>query len=136
MDFESRRLLCQSKSKHSNVIFLNLYPYSFNSHGDEVWDKVGQVVGNLQALESLSIFSRDRTHGLTHGDHDDDQVLPNPDWRELARILSQMRQKLNIDLGSHSDLWTAAEAHALARAIRGHPTITRFDIFATSPMNP
>jgi hypothetical protein len=107
---------------NERVLFVNMHPYSYNGHDDEVWDKVGQAIGNLQALDCLRIFARDRTSG----DHVDDQVLPNPDWKELARILNHMRQNIKIELGN-SGLWTVAEVQALARAIRGHPTITSFD---------
>jgi hypothetical protein len=120
-----------SQSRGNKLVrFLNLYPYSFNGHNDEVWEKVGQVIGNLQAIDRVSIFPYDSG---TYGDHDvNDQVPPNPDWRELVRILSQMRQKLQIDLYT-SNLWAAAEVQALARAIRGHPTITSFHSFYNFP---
>jgi hypothetical protein len=56
---------------NANVRNLNLRPdASFNGQGDDVWDKVGQIVGNLQSLETLHISTFDRTYG----DHDDDQV--------------------------------------------------------------
>lgn len=36
---------------NERVNHVYLYPYSFNDHDDEVWDKVGQAIGSLQALE-------------------------------------------------------------------------------------
>jgi hypothetical protein len=38
-----------------------------------------------------------------------------------------MRQKVKLDLIGLPDLWVVEEVQALARAIRGHPTITSFD---------
>jgi hypothetical protein len=32
-----------------------LWPHAINGHDDEIWDKVGQAIGNLQALERLHI---------------------------------------------------------------------------------
>jgi hypothetical protein len=104
----------------------NLYlnPYVLCGQDDEVWDKVGQTVGNLQALETLHISNR-----RVHDDDDDDQEVPTPDWRELALILSRMRQIFTVDIDDidNSGYWAIGEVQALARAIRGHPTIRRFD---------
>jgi hypothetical protein len=106
------------------VIF---YPYALHGYDGEVWDKVGQAIGNLEVLEELQIPN--------HKFHDDDDelVVPIPDWERLARILSHMRQKIKVNLYNYDDagdeyeLWTEGEAQGLARAIRGHPTITSFD---------
>jgi hypothetical protein len=39
-----------------------------------------------------------------------------------------MRQNVEVDLVNNSfDLWAVGEMQALARAIRGHPTVTNFD---------
>jgi hypothetical protein len=99
---------------------VHLYPYAFNGHVDEVWDKLGQAVGNLQALKRLCISTRDRTNG-----HDEDEAVPIPDWERLARILSLVRQNVSVNLYGF-DVWAVGDVQALARAIRGHPTITSF----------
>jgi hypothetical protein len=117
---------------NKNIIGLNLFPYSLDGHDDDGgWDKFGQAIGNLQSLERLRNFTRDRTYGnYDDGDDEDDyEVLPNPDWgeRELACILSRVRQKVRVEIGAESDLWAVGEVQALARAIHGHPMITSFD---------
>jgi hypothetical protein len=66
-----------------------LDPYALYGQGDEVWDKVGQAIGNLQALKTLRI-STDTTCYVA----DDEK----PDWGELTRILSHMRQMVDLDL--------------------------------------
>jgi hypothetical protein len=116
-----------------NVLF---YPHALKSHDEEVWDKVGQAIGNLQALEGLQISN----HKFRDDDNEDDydEVVPIPDWERLARILSYMRQKVKVtlyndDAGDEYELWTEGEAQGLARAIRGHPTITSFDCDDTLP---
>jgi hypothetical protein len=48
----------------------------FNGHGD-VWDKVGQAIGNLQALETLHICSYDHDDELdSDDDEDEDEDSP------------------------------------------------------------
>jgi hypothetical protein len=97
-----------------------LHPHACNGHDDEVWDKVGQAVGNLQAVDMLQISN--------NKNRVDDQIVPIPDWERLARILSHMRQKIRLEMVNDSDVWSVGEVQALARAIsHGHPTITRFD---------
>jgi hypothetical protein len=103
-----------------------LYPNAFYGQDDDLWDKVGIAIGNLQALERLRISTRDRTYADHHDDQVQVQVLTKPDWGELALILSRVRRKVRVDLDD-SDLWAVGELQALARVIRGHPTITSFD---------
>jgi hypothetical protein len=125
-----------SLSRGNKVVkFVYFQLHSLKSLDDEVWDKVGQAIGNLQALESLQISN--------HKFHDDDEVVPIPDWDRLACILSHIRQKVELNLCNDEDdddedddddeLWAVGEVHGLARAIRGHPTITSFDCHETFP---
>jgi hypothetical protein len=50
--------------------------------------------------------------------HEDEDGLP--DWETLAHILSHVRQKIEVG-------WDTRESRLFAQAIRGHPTIARFD---------
>jgi hypothetical protein len=56
-----------------------------------------------------------------------------PDWERLALILTYVRRKVSVDLYDDYDVWTVGDVRALARAIRGHPTITRFESGKTFP---
>jgi hypothetical protein len=87
---------------------------------NDVWYKVGQALGNLQALKVLFICTYDRLV-----DDDDDVESPTPDWKILVRILSQVRQKITLDV-TNVLAWDTEESQALARVIRGHPIITCF----------
>jgi hypothetical protein len=91
--------------------------YSGDGRDDEVWNKIGQAIGNLQALERLCIYS----------DYDEEAVVvPIPDCEVLARILSHVRQKIKVRINGIRR-WDAEKSKALARAIHGHPTITSFE---------
>jgi hypothetical protein len=94
---------------------VSLHPYAYYGQGDDVWEKVGQAVGNLQSLKSLFITTRDRTNGAT------------PGWGEgeLTCILSRVRQDVRVEL-TNTYRWSIGEVKAFARAIHGHPTITSF----------
>jgi hypothetical protein len=113
----------QSKGNES-VKQVYLRPYACNGQNDDVWDKVGQAIGNLQALELIVISP--------YNDHED-EVVPIPDWEILARILSHVPQKVGVRIDDFYDVWAVGEVQALARAIRGHPTITSFDCCYTLP---
>jgi hypothetical protein len=101
---------------------VDLSPYLFDGQDDDVCDKVGQAIGKLQALKTLYISTRSRANS---DGHDDDRLLPTPFKEILARILRHVRQSVAVIIGEEgSDLWTVGEVQALARAIRGHPSIT------------
>jgi hypothetical protein len=108
----------QSRGSESRVRQVFLFPHAFHGHDDDIWDKVGQGIGNLQTLGCLIISN--------HKYRDDNDEVPIPSWDILARILSHVRQKVKLVL-SKSDLRAVEEVQALARAIRGHPTITSFE---------
>jgi hypothetical protein len=111
------------------VMFLN--PCELDSLDDEVWEKVGRAIGNLQAFRLLII----RTPGYIA----DDEVVPIAHWEILARILSHARQRLtSLALSvKYCSAWRAEESWSFARAIREHPTITHFvqdyDVLETFP---
>jgi hypothetical protein len=106
--------------------------YSCSSYGygvdDEVWYKVGQAIGNLQALKRVMIDNR----FLDGGYFNVEQELIVPDWEILARILSQVRQKIEVNT-TMSRFWRVEESRLFARAIHGHPTITSFDSSGNFP---
>jgi hypothetical protein len=91
--------------------------YSGNDQDKEVWDKLGQAIGNLQALEKLCVC-------INYYDEDED--LPSPNWQILARILNFVRQKIEVSING-MDNWDVEASRLFAQAIHGHPTITRFE---------
>jgi hypothetical protein len=114
----------QSRGNES-VVEVYVYPYaSFDSHDDDVWDKFGQAIGNLQKLENLNIRTPEE-------DHDDDEVVPILNWEILSRIMSQVRQKIALVITE--SVWHAEDVRSLAQAIHGHPTITSFEDYGMLP---
>jgi hypothetical protein len=109
----------QSRGNESvNTVSLN--PCAFDGRDDEVWDKVGRAIGNLQSLDEVSIRMSDRD-----ADYDDDEAVPILEWETLARILSHVRQSIKLTV-EYWSAWREEDLRSFARAIRGHPTITRF----------
>jgi hypothetical protein len=104
-----------------------LFPFAFDGQSDEVWDKVGQAIGNLQSLKRLHISALD---GFDDDEEDAEEALPAHVWMILARILSKVRQKVEVNLTVTSYLDQedeVVEFRLFARAIHGHPTITSLD---------
>jgi hypothetical protein len=64
-----------------NVETVTLSPRALDGQDDDVWDKVGRAISNLQALECLRIGTSD--HDATY---DDDEVVLVPDWEIQAHI--------------------------------------------------
>jgi hypothetical protein len=128
LDEDSVFCFARQSQGYENVEVLVLYPHAYYNKGQEdgywekdgLWDKVGQAVGNLQALKCLQFSSLLPYH------HEDFHEVAIPDGEILARILSHMRQKVRVDHADY-DRWDAEAVQALARGIRGHPTITSFD---------
>jgi hypothetical protein len=112
---------------NDSVTEMHLSPQDLYGHDDVVWDKLGQAVGNLQALERLCM--------CTPVYYDDDEVVPIPEWeRNLACILSGVRQRITLINTLYHDedednisAWRADDIRSFARAIHGHPTIIRFE---------
>jgi hypothetical protein len=111
---------------NKNVNRVDFYPYLFDGQGDEVWDKVAHAIGNLQGLETLNISDKREDY--------EDENLPTIDWEILTRILSQVRQKIELSL-TYVEKWDSEESRLFARAIHGHPTITSFEDGSASPGN-
>jgi hypothetical protein len=103
-----------------------LYPHWNYGQSNEIWDKIGQAIGNFQALETLYISNLGANDINEIRDDDDDQEVSNPDWGETACILRHIRQAFGVYL-DNSELWSVGEVQALARVIRGHPTMKKFD---------
>jgi hypothetical protein len=97
----------------------------FSNDGEDhaFWDKVGQAIGNLQALKTLRIST-------FCDDEDDDEYTdpPTHDWEILERILSHIRQKVSVDFEDNNPRHPldAEESRSFARVIHRHPTITCF----------
>jgi hypothetical protein len=50
--------VCQSRGNVSvAAVFLQPHAVSFDGYDDDVWQKLGQAIGNLQALERLLFYS-------------------------------------------------------------------------------
>jgi hypothetical protein len=67
---------------NTSIEEVELYPYGVDPGKYELWDKVGQGVGNLKALGLLGIYLRDS--------------LGEPDWEALARILPHIQNKITL----------------------------------------
>jgi hypothetical protein len=103
-------VVSQSRGNKS-IQHVYLYPYAFNVEDTEIWDKVGQAIGNLQALKSLRIC----TQNYHEDDDDDEEDNPlSPDREILARILSHIRQKVKVVLENNDDeyWWDAEESQS------------------------
>jgi hypothetical protein len=105
----------QSRGNESieEVIF---YPRTFNGHDDDLWNKLGQAVGNLQSLKRLRIQAPDY----------DDEVVQIPDWEILASILKYVRRRITVDFDDVVS-WSAEKFKMFARVIHGHPSIYSFE---------
>jgi hypothetical protein len=89
-----------------SVTRVYFYQYRFNGQDDALWEKLGQAIGNLQALDRL------------HTDND-------PDWQILKVILSHVRQRITLRV-AHVTAWRAEESRSFARAIHGQTNIRIF----------
>jgi hypothetical protein len=110
--------------RNKTVKEVHLCKHALIGQDDGFWDKVGQAIGNFQALYKVHISAH------TYPDDDDDEDLQYPDWAIPARILSHVRQRIILTDFTHEvtvSAWRAEDARWFARAIHGHPTITRFE---------
>lgn len=113
---------------------VSMCPHEFNGHSDAVREKVGQAVGNLQALGRIYIVRPNY-----HDDDDDDidvlaplpdwEVLPMPDWEMLACVLTHVRQPITLTAIPY-DAWILGRSLErfvgipLLRVLRGLATIS------------
>jgi hypothetical protein len=101
---------------NESVDEVHYYGYSGDYQGNEVWDKLGQAIGNLHVLKKLYISI----------EYDEDEDVNTCDWEILARVLSHVRQKIGVNINDML-VWDVEQSRLFARAIHGHPTITRFE---------
>jgi hypothetical protein len=100
--------------ENTSIKVVELYPFDSNPGNYEFWDKVGQMVGNLMELHTLTI----------HFEDDDEDEAPSPDWEILNRILRYLRRQ--VALSSYPEYVDVEEIQGLARVIHGHPMISEF----------
>jgi hypothetical protein len=85
---------------NDSIEIVFLYPYAFDGQDDEVLDRVGLAIGNLQALKNLIICTHKYRDDTDYSNDDDnEEVVPRasiPDWEIVARILSHVRQSVTI----------------------------------------
>jgi hypothetical protein len=111
-----------------------LYPYSVDDQDDDVWDKLGQAVGNFQELRRLHIGTHHEIYHAYYG-----EAVPVLDWEILAGIFRHVRQRIRLitttrlSAWARLSAWRAENVRSFARAIRGHPTIICFDDGADFP---
>jgi hypothetical protein len=122
--FEAVDSFLELSQGNTAVQVVDVCPYDEDPGNHELWDKVGRGrVGNLKSLESLCIR-------LNNGDGDDDEGdVSEPDWEILVRILRYISHRIILDIISGYIAGTE-EMRAFARAIQGHPAITRVDTVA------
>jgi hypothetical protein len=114
---------------------VDLYLYVYDDNEDaacyDIWDKVGQGIGNLEALETL--------HVLVSGDPDSGTIENDqtPDWERLGYILTHLGKtiRLQVDDASETEghhLRYAIDVDGFSRMLRWQRMVTRFgtgDIF-------
>jgi hypothetical protein len=112
---------------NTSVKVLDLYPFDDYSYSlnDEVWDKVGQIVGNLTELNRIVI------HFLVFYYEDIWWFERRPSKSStLTQILPHLRHKVTLSLNGKGFVeYTGLAEHIedLAKVIYGHPMISEFD---------
>jgi hypothetical protein len=110
-----------------------LYPFTYPAHAlyafrYDVWEKVAEGIGNLQALGRIVI--------MDSGAVDDFEEALIPDWLILALILRRLRRGIHLymqDDGLSS--WNPEVLPVFARAIHGQAMITGFSTGAQFPFH-
>jgi hypothetical protein len=90
---------------------VTLSPYDVHPGKYDLWDKVGEGVGNLQSLGVVRIYLNDS--------------LGEPDWEVLARILPHIKSKIELRIMG-GVIEGLDEMQAFSRAIQGNPAIAQF----------
>jgi hypothetical protein len=116
LDYFVNQSRCNERVKE-----VRLSPHLLVGQDIELWDKVGQAVGNFQALSCIHISTHNHEYQYPDGEE-----VPIPDWEILARILSHVRQSITLN-NVNVLAWGVEESRSFARAIHGHPTITSYE---------
>jgi hypothetical protein len=108
--------------ENTSVECVVVYPYDGAPGNYELWDKVGQIVGNLTELQMINIHF--------HGDNDDDDDNGDesgmPDWETLTRILPYVQRKISLCSSAQRYDAELEDIQGLARVIHGNPMISKF----------
>jgi hypothetical protein len=113
----------------------DLYLYVYDDNKDaasyEIWDKVGQGIGNLEALETLHVLvSGDATAPIENTNTQ--QRTLAPDWERLVYILKHLKKNIRLQVSDASEteqdhhLRYAVDVDAFARMLRGQPRVASF----------
>jgi hypothetical protein len=86
-------------------------PFDSEPGNYEVWDKVGQIVGNFTELNLISL------NFLPYPDDNDGDEARMPDWETLTRILPYLRRKVSLSLSRTGYDAEVEHIQGLARAI-------------------
>jgi hypothetical protein len=108
---------------NTRVTEVVLYPYEYDDEAGnyEFWDKVGEIMGNLMELNVIMI------HFLPYNDFFGDGVtIRRPDWEIITRILPFVWREVALNQYAYFDV-EVEDIQGLARAIHGHPKISKFD---------
>jgi hypothetical protein len=102
---------------------MHLHPYDVDPGNYELWDKVGQGVGNLKSLSVLKI--------ILYNNFGNGEDEPACDWEILARILPHIQNKIDLWIETHTEhvISGREDMLAFARAIQGHSAITRLNCY-------
>jgi hypothetical protein len=106
--------------ENTSIEIVEFYPFDSDAGNYELWDKVGQIVGNCVLLQLIDI------HFLPYPDDDYDSRPDWHTWKTLARILPYVRHQVSLCSSRASYYAEVEEIQGLARAIHGHPMISGF----------
>jgi hypothetical protein len=112
--------------ENTTVRAVEFYLFDGDAGNYELWDKVGQIVGNLMELHTLSIRFLPPFPESDDDDDSGDEAFV-ADWEILTRILRYIQHKFQLYLSPEGEEGEVVEEiQGLARAIHGHPMISGF----------